>query len=319
MDPALQGYAASVVDTVGTKGREALAADVLAVDHLFSRSAALQDAMTDVAVPARARRLVLEELLEQRVGAPARRLCAYAAGRLRGQEVPEGISWLARQLSTGAPATEHPLAHRQARERVGGYAAALFEDLSVAQLEEVEDELFRFGRIVASTPELRSFLTDRDRPAEARRAVADNLLAGKAHAATRRLVGYCVTGGRARDVVGTLDWLAEQAALARGWRVARVRSGQELDEEERHELEQTLSRLAGAPVELQVTVDRALLAGVDVEIGDLKLDATVRGRLDRLREHVLAGGELGLRGPGFGRAASRSTTGRQDDREGPRS
>ena len=52
----------------------------------------------------------------------------------------------------------------------------------------------------------------------------------------------------------------------------------------------TLSRLAGSPVELQVTVDPALLAGVKVQIGDLQVDGTARGRLERLREHVVQGG-----------------------------
>jgi hypothetical protein len=42
------------------------------------------------------------------------------------------------------------------------------------------------------------------------------------------------------------------------------------------------------------------LAGVNVEIGDLQLDGTARGRLDRLREHVVQGG---WQDTGFGRAA----------------
>jgi len=64
----------------------------------------------------------------------------------------------------------------------------------------------------------------------------------------------------------------EQTAEARGWRIARVRSGQDVDQSERTKLEDILSRLAGSPVELQVTVDPALLAGVNVQIGDLQLD-----------------------------------------------
>lgn|GEM_PF-28965 len=301
MNPAIQGYAAAVVDPLSADELRETAADLVSIDRLVRMNAVLRDAMTDVAVPARARRAVLEELLSDRVSAAARRIAGFAAGSAHAQEVPAALTWVAnhvRQLSEGADQGGDVLGHRESRQRVGGYATAVFEDVGVPELEEIEDELFRFARIVASTPELRHALGDRDLPGQVRREVADELLAGKVQGATLQLVDYAIVGGRPRDVVGTLEWLAEQTAVARGWRVAHVRSGQEVDAEERGKLEETLSRLAGSPVELQVTIDPALLAGVNVEIGDLRLDATARGRLERLREHVLTGGWTDT---GFGR------------------
>jgi F-type H+-transporting ATPase subunit delta len=303
VNPAIQGYTAAVVDATTADARAGLASDVGAVDLLLRTNADLHAALTDVAVPGRVRRAVVSDLLATKVSEPAARLCAFAAGAVHAQEVPSAIGWVAnrlRQVAEQGTVTEEPLGHREARARVGGYATAVFEDLSVPELESVEDELFRFARIVGATPELRAALGDRDLPASLRRGVVDDLLAGKVHPATLRLADYAIVGGRARDVVGTLDWLVEQVADARGWRVARVRAGQEVDAEERRALSERLSRIAGAPVELQVTVDHALLAGVRVEIGDLELDATARGRLDRLREHVAATGWTDL---GFGRAA----------------
>jgi F0F1-type ATP synthase delta subunit len=41
----------------------------------------------------------------------------------------------------------------------------------------------------------------------------------------------------------------------------------------------------GSPVELEVATEAALLGGVLVEVGDLRVDATIRGRLDALRDH----------------------------------
>lgn len=301
MNPAVEGYTAAVVDRTPEEARGPLAVDVAAVDRLLRRNAELHAAMTDVAVPARARRAVFADLLAGRVGAEAARVCAYAVGAVRAQEVPATLAWVAGRLRQVAEHDGEPdelLGHREARERVGGYATAVFEDLSVAELETVEDELFRFARIVDASPELRGALSDRDLPATARRAVVDQLLSGRVHDATLRLADYAIVGGRPRDVVGTLDWLVERVAGARGWRVARVRAGQEVDAEERRGLSERLSRIAGSPVELQVTVDPALLAGVNVQIGDLQLDATARGRLERMREHVTTGGWTDL---GFGR------------------
>jgi hypothetical protein len=51
-----------------------------------------------------------------------------------------------------------------------------------------------------------------------------------------------------------------------------------------------LAQLAGAPVELQVVVDEALLSGAVIQIGDLQVDASARGRIDALREHLMPGG-----------------------------
>lgn len=307
--PALEGYTDAVLDDAveeaGGRADElvrtrpadhpvsqalaAIASDLEAVDRLVRHSEELEVALTDPALPGKVRRAVLDDLIRGKVSERARRIAAYGAGAVRSQAVPGALDWSAMRARAAAEsrATEvELLPHMDARLRVGGYASAVFERLSADELAEVEDELFRFARIVGSTPALRSVLGDRDVAVEARLAIVSDLLASKVLPATLRLAGYVVRGGRPRDIVGTLNWLVEQTALARGWRVARVRSGQEVDGDERAKLEETLSRLAGSPVEIQVSVDPELLAGVNVEIGDLQLDATVRGRLDRLREHL---------------------------------
>ena len=45
----------------------------------------------------------------------------------------------------------------------------------------------------------------------------------------------------------------------------------------------------GKSVELQIAEDPALLGGVLVEVGDLRLDATTRGRLGALHDAVASG------------------------------
>jgi F-type H+-transporting ATPase subunit delta len=179
------------------------------------------------------------------------------------------------------------LGRMAARQMIAGYTRAVFEALpSVSELDDIEDELFRFARVVEATPALRSALTDRSLPLPLRRDVVDDLLGTRAHAATVRLVKESLRG-RTRDLVATLDWLVVQAAEARGWRVARVRAARPVDAGEREELSQALERLAGAPVELQVFVDENLLGGATVQIGDLLVDATIRHRLEQLQEHLL--------------------------------
>ena len=67
----------------------------------------------------------------------------------------------ARHAAEGMEFNEETLSLLQSRQRVGGYATAIHEDLATSELEELEDSLFRFARIVASTPELRAALARR--------------------------------------------------------------------------------------------------------------------------------------------------------------
>jgi F0F1-type ATP synthase delta subunit len=327
VNPALEGYAAAVLET-GTVGEaEQRAAELGAVDRLFAENSTLRAALTDTAVPPPARRSVVNDLLESRVSTEVRRAAAYAAASVSAPDVPVAITWLAHRARrvaaavagvgsgagpagpagtgtwTGGVGTEDAeaaeaaepviLGHIAARHRVGGFARALFEDMTTDQISEMEDELFRFGRTVETTPALRSTMTDRDLPVHVRRGVVDDLLQGKVDAHTLRLIDYVVLAGRARDFLGTLFWLVDRAAEARGWRVALVASAREVDDRDREKLSGSLSRLAGVPVELQVVVDPELLAGVRVRIGDLQVDATARSRIEQLREHMVPGGWAG--------------------------
>ena len=173
---------------------------------------------------------------------------------------------------------------------MNGYATAVFEGLTMGELESLEDDLFRFARIVATTPALRGALADRDRPLGARQGLVTELLDGKVPPTSVALARYAVTGGRARDIVGTLEHLVDLAAQARGWRIAHVRAAAPIDAAQQDALGQSLTALAGVPVELQVVIDESLLSGARIRIGDLQVDATARGRIDALREHLAPAG-----------------------------
>lgn len=294
MNPALEGYAFAAL--VGERDIAEVAAELAAVEETLLANGVLFAAMTDTALSATVRRAVLGDLLEHRVGARVRRIAQYAVATVPAPEVPAALAWLAHragEVAGGVTPVHAMLGHLQARQRVGGFAAGVFEDLTTAQLEEVEDQLFRFTRTVAGTPALRAALCDRDLPLTERVGIAYDLLHGKVEPATLRLVEYVLIGGRPRDVVGTLDWLVEETARARGWRVARVRAAQAVDATERERLSRSLTELTGQPVELQVSVDPDLLAGVVVEVGDLRVDSTARAHLNALRERIESGGMQG--------------------------
>ena len=295
MHNSLRGYVTAVVGQAARQDVGArLAEEVNAVAHLVSRTNDLAVALTDFGVPVAARRAVLQDLLGDRVHPLVLRVVLRAVQDERADELPtvlHELYELVRHLHDLEPAelrAEEPIVGRTAwRNYASGYAAAVFEDMAeVAEIEEVEDELFRFARIVEQVPALRSALADPTSPVAARRSLLDGLLAGKVRPATLDLVAVLLAG-HTRDLVTSLEWLVELAAQARGWRVARVRAARAVPDEEQRALAQALERITAQPVELQITEDPSLLGGAVVAVGDLLVDASAEHRLVQLEEHLL--------------------------------
>jgi F-type H+-transporting ATPase subunit delta len=297
VNPALQGYLAATEEALTADGGLAEAgAELAAVAELVEASNELTLAINDGSVPVAARRAVLDHLLEGRVRPEVRSLIHQAVTVVPAGELTTSFHWLAARVAHAAsrpPATaaepdvEEVLGRMASRNRVSGYAAAVFETVTVPELEEIEDQLFRFARTVESNRRLRTALGDRDLPVTVRQQVIAQLLSDQVLPATGRLAAYAVRGGRARDIVATLDALVEDAARARGWRVARVQAATEVGEDQRLQLSEALGVLAGNPVDLQVTIAPQLLGGVVVQVGDLLVDSSTRHRLDELKEHLL--------------------------------
>jgi F-type H+-transporting ATPase subunit delta len=256
----------------------------------LERAPDLLRVLTDPAVPVHTRRAVVEDLLLPRVSGETVRLVAYATAAERATDLPAVVQELAQRVlaeAGQAQAQPEPPAGRAAiRERLHGYATAVFEEVEAegqAPLEECEDELFRLARVVEGSDELGTALTDPEVPVAIRLAIVDDLLADRVQPLTRRLVRYAVRTGRGRDLVGTLDWLVDRAAAERNLKVADVRAAVGVDEDQRSRLADALSRVAGRSVEVRVTPDPSLIAGMVAVVGDLLVDGSVRRRLEQLK------------------------------------
>ena len=174
-----------------------------------------------------------------------------------------------------------------ADELVEGYARALFNVVTAeGELDRVEDELYRFGKLVDSEHELKQALSDRsiDRPRRVK--ILEDLLQDKVSAHTLGLLAFIVTQGRGRQLPQILEQLSALAAEARNSVVAEVRSAIPLEESQREQLAQALSKSTGKNVDVRVIVDPSVLGGVVAKIGDTVIDGTVRRRIEQLREQV---------------------------------
>ncbi len=153
-------------------------------------------------------------------------------------------------------------------------------------LEDVEDELFRFARVLDSETRLRELLSDASRPAGARVELADRLLEAKVRPVTSALVRHCVRLPRGRSLDVVVNDLAELAAARRERSVARVTAAGPLTAAQERRLTDALSRIYGRAVSVQVELDPDQLGGLVIRVGDEVIDGSIATRLMRARQEL---------------------------------
>jgi len=163
-------------------------------------------------------------------------------------------------------------------------------DLTAAQrtgrLDDVEDELFRFGRIVSSNTGLRAALTDRSATAAAKSELLRSLLGGRADAVTERLVTRLVTAPRGRSLESGLESLSKLAAERRSRMVAVVTSAVPLSDPQKQRLGAALAKLYGRQMHLNLDVDPEVLGGIRVQVGDEVINGSIADRLEEVSRRM---------------------------------
>ena len=237
--------------------------DLLAVVGLLDRQPTLRRVLTDVGRTGPDRAGLIQLVLAGQVSSEAVEL---VAGAVRDRWATPS------ELSAGLEEL--------------GLDAVLASAERAGRLDAVEDELFRFARLVEANPALRSALVDRSAPAESRRGLVHSLLEDKATPETLRLVDHAVLGRRERSLDVALERMSDLAARRRQHEVATVRVARPLPDDQRERLARALAERHGRPVRLNVVVDPDVVGGVLVEMGDEVVDGTVATRLDQARRHI---------------------------------
>ncbi|MER6911722.1 F0F1 ATP synthase subunit delta [Streptomyces sp. NPDC000594] len=234
-----------------------LAEELAAVTALLDREVSLRRVLTDPAQSGEAKAELAGRLLRGQVGGEAVDLVSgmVRSRWSRSRDLVDGVEELA------------AVAELTAAQRAG-------------TLDSVEDELFRFGRIVDSSKDLRSALTDKAATASAKTELVRGLLGGKAVPSTERLVARLVTAYRGRSLEGGLEALSKLAAARRDRMVATVTSAVPLSDQQKQRLGAALASLYGRAMHLNLDVDPTVLGGISVRVGDELINGTVVERLD---------------------------------------
>jgi len=167
------------------------------------------------------------------------------------------------------------------------YANALFEAArDQNKLEPVGEQLAQLVEAEGNVPELRELLRNPQLDPRARRAALDDVLAGSDDL-LRNFLLVLADKGRA----GQLEEIAKEferlVAEHEGVVHAELTTAVELSDDEAGKLLQQIERASGRKVEASRSVDPNLIGGIVLQVGSHRLDASVRGRLERLRRQLV--------------------------------
>ena len=158
--------------------------------------------------------------------------------------------------------------------------------LEVAEREntadEVEDQLFRFSRILDAQPRLAILLGDESAAADGRLRLLGAVLAGAGgpvNPIAATLLSQTVELLRGAPAEESMKNLAEAAVARRGEIVAQVSAAADLTDAQRARLTEVLGRIYGHPVSLQLQIDPDVLGGLLISVGDEVIDGTLSSRL----------------------------------------
>lgn len=267
LDEQLGG--ASVSTGEATSGRSDAAAiagrtgsEILDVVELLDGNRTLRSALADASTPASQRRALAEQLLTAKVGSSS----AAVIGAAVEQNWSQSADLIASLELLGREAL-----FKSAREQ--------------GQLETVEDELFRLGRIVAGNPSLEQALSDRARSIADKRTLLAKVLYGKVTSITQALGIQAVGRLNGEQPADAFDALSNAAASLRDQQVAQVRAVAELTKQQRDTLIADLTKLYDKSVTLHVDVVPDLVGGLVVKVGDELIDGSIKGQFDKLRKN----------------------------------
>lgn len=239
-----------------------LAGELFSIVDVIEKQPALRRTLTDPSLSEGARTHLVTELFGGRVSPAAQQLLTDAAVQ-RWASASDFVAAIERQ----------------------GVRALLSAAQASGALDEVEDEVFRYARLVDAEPALRAALSDRHAPVAGRQQLVADLLTGRTREATLLLAQRAVLA-RQRTYDLTLGGYLTVAAQLRDRAIAKVVVARPLTDEQAAALRSALSRQLGREIALQVSIQPEVLGGVRVSVGDEVIEGTVAGRLTDAARHI---------------------------------
>jgi F-type H+-transporting ATPase subunit delta len=169
------------------------------------------------------------------------------------------------------------------------YARALFDAADAAgRIDAVERDLGAFADAIEGSPELAAFLSNPQIEPAAKSDVLEQLSEG-ADELVRNVLRLTADKGRAGEVVPIRDEFQQLVDRSRGRIAVELTTAYALSDDEAASIVRQIESASERTVEATRNVDPNLIGGLVLQVGALRVDASVRGRIARLREGLVRG------------------------------
>lgn len=175
---------------------------------------------------------------------------------------------------------------------VSRYANAFADVIAAAKLDSaaIDQKLTDFLATWQGSPELRGFFENPSIAVSDKVAILDKLNAKLGmQKELRNLIAVLISHNRIAHVCEVAEAYRRLLQDQMGIHPAEIVTARELDAQEREALLAQVSTLAGGKIDASFKLDASILGGTVVRIGSTVYDGSVRGRLDRLKEALIAG------------------------------
>jgi F-type H+-transporting ATPase subunit delta len=166
------------------------------------------------------------------------------------------------------------------------YARALYgaaEEQGI--VEETREELADFVAAVRDVPELRAVLRNPQIDPRAKSSALEAITGG-AHDIVRNFLRLLAEKGRVGEIEEIERELERLVAREQGQITVELTTAQELTDDEARGIVDQIAKASGRKVDATRKVDPDLIGGVVLQAGSFRVDASVRGRLERLRQEL---------------------------------
>jgi F-type H+-transporting ATPase subunit delta len=166
------------------------------------------------------------------------------------------------------------------------YARSLFEAAKEAErVAPVREELADFVEATRQVPELQEILRNPQLDKRAKLAAVD-AIAGSGEPLVRNFVRLLVEKGRGAEIEEVGAEFERLAAIEEGRLSVELTTAFELTDDETRSIVEQIEQASGRKVDATRSVDPDLIGGIVLQAGTRRVDASVRGRLERLRREL---------------------------------
>ena len=166
------------------------------------------------------------------------------------------------------------------------YARALYEAAKEKdRLESVREELVDFVQAQREVPELRELLRNPQIDHRVKASALEELLSGDEEL-VRNFLLLLAEKNRAGEVEEITSEFERMVAQEEGILDVELTTAVELSDEEARDVVKQIEKASGRKVEAKRRVDPDLIGGIVLQAGSMRLDSSVRGRLDQLRNEL---------------------------------